>query len=330
MLTAPGALALVLVSPAVAVTSTGPTCEGADLADRVAHYLEVVDGAASTPVQIDADLTETGGIWALDLRYGDGGTRQFRARRCETVVDAAAFVVAVAIDPTVADKVDGPELADPEPEPEPEPLPEPAPEPEPRPEPRPTPQPDPTPPPLDRPPRFFAPSLGASVGIDGGALPRVGALVRATVGVGGHQWQVDLGGQFRTRTEVTSQIDADAGGRIGAWALLARGCGVPVIDAFPIEFPLCGGVEAGQVLGRGFGFDGARDATVPWLAITAHAGFAIRISWPFVVYVAAEGGITPLRGQLVIDNLETIHEIGLGFGRGMAGLRWRFWPIWRG
>ena len=337
MLTAFAVFVLVHGSPAVAVTSTGPTCEGADLGDRVAHYLDAVEGTTPTPLKIEADLAEADGIWRLQLRYGDEGSRTFRARRCETVVDAAAFVVAVAIDPAVADVVDGPELSDPEPEPEPEPLPEPEPDPAPvsapvpAPLPAPLPAPDPDPdPPLRQSPRFLAPSLGASVGIDGGALPKVGALFRGTVGFGGNHWRVEVGGQFRTRTEVTSELDADAGGRIGGWAILARGCGIPTIDAFPVEFPLCAGVEGGQVLGRGFGFDGARDATLPWLAITAHAGFAIRISWPFAVYLAAEGGVSPLRGQLVIDNLETIHDVGLGFGRGMLGIRWRFWPTWPG
>ena len=73
--------------------------EGADLSERVAHYLEAAETVASEPVAIEADLSEADGIWQLQLRYGEGGSRQFRARRCETVVDAAAFVVAVAIDP---------------------------------------------------------------------------------------------------------------------------------------------------------------------------------------------------------------------------------------
>jgi hypothetical protein len=93
-----------------------------------------------------------------------------------------------------------------------------------------------------------------------------------------------------------------------------------------LELPLCVGAEAGQVLGFGFGFEGARSARLPWAALTAGPGLAWAVRPAIAVFLTAEVGASLLGGRLIIENLQTVHQVGVPFGRALIGIEGRFRP----
>jgi hypothetical protein len=335
--------------PPVDVRRRGASCDDADLEARIAHYLQSSSAAGETAMTVDAELAREGSLWRLHLRVpADGSMRTFRAASCATVIDAAAFVVAVAIDPTVADAIEGPELGEPPESAEPE-VGASTGEPDegivPPPEDRERGPADTADPPRSRdetPPREAsrvpapdrtpgsapraqpAIALGASGGIEGGSLPRVGGLVRVDLGALGRRWRADVRASVRTPSRARADADPDVGGSIGAWSIGARGCGLPRLRARGVDVPLCGGVEAGQVFAEGFGFGGARSARLPWAALTVGPALTWAVRPSLALVVTAEVGASLLGGELVIDGLGLVHRIGPVFGRGLVGLEGRF------
>jgi hypothetical protein len=314
-----------LDGPPVDVQTRGATCDDADLEARIGHYLQTSSATTDGPTRVDAELVREESLWRLDLRVPQGSSvRTFRAASCATVIDAAAFVVAVAIDPTVAEVIDGPELSTEERHPQVPPA-------DPKPvehdpaevsAPAPVARVEPSPPAVER--RAPRITLGASAGIQGGTLPRVGALVRVEVGVLGQRWRADLRANVRTPSRARAEIDRGVGGRIGAWSIGARGCGLPVVRARALDIPLCAGFEAGQVFAQGFGFAGARSARLPWAAVTVGPALTWAMRPGLALVVTAEAGASLLGGALVIEGLQTVHRIGPVFGRGLVGLEGRF------
>lgn len=99
----------------------GEPCAGARLEDRVRQFVSA-EQQTRAGVLVEAHLRRTDdGQWLLDLvidREGaqDASARELVAPHCETVIDAAAFVIAVAVDPTLAAGATPRETPPPEPE----------------------------------------------------------------------------------------------------------------------------------------------------------------------------------------------------------------------
>jgi hypothetical protein len=166
--------------------------------------------------------------------------------------------------------------------------------------------------------------VGASVGVDGGALPAAQATFGASVGVALRRFRAELFGLARLPSDATAQNDPVAGGRIGLWALGVRGCGVLLGTPRRVELPLCLGFETGQVFAEGFGFEGARSDRVPWVAPAFAPRFIYRPIPRLGLIVSAEIGLPLNRASLVIEGLETVHQVGPVFGRGGVGIEGRF------
>lgn len=295
--------------------------------------------ATAAPLAVHIRLHEQPrGGWRLDLDIAGAKPRHLTSGSCETVADAAAFVVAQALaDATALTPPSLPPETSPDPSliPEaPPPLPEPPAEqptvepsvPEPTateptttepttppttpPTTEPTtveptttePPPDPTPPPT--PPTI--PALRAALrlggGLSGGALPSVGGELGLLLGLLGPRWRVDLlaRGVLPTRTPAAASAP-NVRARLGLWTLGARACFVP--RRRNLEFPLCAGAELGQVLARSEGLRENGRAALLWAAITASPGLA----WtprPFLALVVSPQLTVPLvRHDLVIRGL---------------------------
>lgn len=319
-----------------AVTLSGG-CAEADLSGSVQKLLgdSVAQGEGWSAMAFTHQ--DDDGLWVLDLEIvepdGARSSRTFSSESCTVVVRAAAFVVAAAVDPAI-------EISDPEAEPAPPPSPEPASVPQPAPAPEPAlisepapervPRPEATPPPdsaqrpqPDPPVRARSPSgaIRAGAGVMGGALPGAATSFTLVGALLGPHWRAELTALVRLPTQKSSAQFESVGGRLGHWAVGARGCGVPSIRR--TEFTLCGGLEAGQVYGRGFGFEGARSMTVPWAAALLAPGIAFAPVPRLAVVLEAQLGVPFNRAQLVIEQLDTLHTVGPVFGRGIAGLEVR-------
>ncbi len=306
-----------------------PDCPASVFHAALARYLGPTDPAAPL-FRVRAEVRAEGGRWHLDLDAADvadtAGTRRLTADRCEVVVDAAAFVVAQAMGDTIPPPPELPPVTDehpPAPDPEP---PSAAPEPPSvAPEPvapelaEPSDAPPPATPPLPSRPRLRA-ALRLRGGLSGVALPGVTAAFGLVAGLVGPRWRVELTSLGRLPVRKAA-ADPAIGGRLAMWAVGARGCGVPGVQR--LEFPLCAGLEVGQVLGRSDGLTPEGRARSVWAAVTAGSGLAwAPLPW-LAVMLEAEVAVALVRHDWRILGLPRLHRLGPVDLRGFAGLEFR-------
>jgi hypothetical protein len=236
------------------------------------------DAALGAGMAVDARARAVDdGTWLVELDLTSAGARRRRSipggRDCKEAAEAAAVVIAIAIDPEAASRVaDAPdEVATPDPESTAIPEAPSVPEPDPAPQEAPA-EPDPTPRPLLSPRADAAPKLpaasplrgvlgvfgavgfghmpapAAAIGIEGGiALPRV------RVTASGLWW-------FRHRESFGSAaID------FRQWSTAVRACPVFEVHRY-VEILACGGVEIGQTIVRTSGLRGGEEPAPLWLA----------------------------------------------------------------
>ncbi|MCY1063543.1 hypothetical protein OV090_02155 [Nannocystis sp. RBIL2] len=131
--------------------------------------------------------------------------------------------------------------------------------------------------------------LGGALRVQGGAelgaLPGVSGAVMLAGGLLWRRARLELRGTFLTpRTEERPQ------GSLRAFAGMAAVLGCARLGARPrVEFPLCGGLEAGGVRGSAQGVVGARSTTARWLAVVASAGVAVAVHPRLRVGATLEG-----------------------------------------
>ncbi len=256
-------------------------------AAAVAREVEAVLGRPLAPVRerpivaLGAIERRSGGafVLTLEVRRDDAVDRRtFEAARCDALAEAAAVVLAVAIDPsravgspalvTTPPAVSAPvEPAPSAPSSPPAPAVAPAPLLDDPPEPAPVPKARP-----DSEPRLsgllrLGPALAVGLvpGVTGGAT---GGLSLVTP-----RLRLDLDGAwFAAREGDPGVPDADLRIRIGAATGGLRVCARPRLG--PVEFPTCLGGQVGALLARGVGAD--IDAPIrtasPWAAASIGAG----------------------------------------------------------
>lgn len=239
------------------------------------------------------------------------------ATDCSRAVDAAALVVAIAIDPSLA-------LA-------PEPLPEP-------PEP-PEPQGDPTvlgdvppdpaahgvaaPPPVadlpPRRPRSIRGAIGIVAGPTFGGLPRTGGLARLHGAVLSRRWRVELGAAF-----ASAPVLATGGARLSVQRVVGDVRGCAVLGPRPwLELHGCGGVEVGASLARADGLTTSsprRDLSLGFL-------LAPRVLFVVAPRVALSVGgdvVAPVfRREYTVAGIGTLHKTTVVTGAVLAGIEVR-------
>ncbi|MBZ5710172.1 hypothetical protein [Nannocystis pusilla] len=260
--------------------------------------------------RIDARITRAGSRYVLRLDLQTGARherRELGADACAPLVDATALRIALAVDAATeaAAEVEEPEAAPVEPSPASEP-PE-ARDSEPS-APASEASPVPVPPPLAPPPgsRAEAPvaappdravsraaAPGGLVRVHGGpeygAVPGLSGALGLALGLLWPRLRVELQGTFvAPRRRELPQAD------LRAWLLAASVQFCARLGRGALEFPLCGGVEAGGVRGvaRGPAID--RAAFGPWVGGVLSAGVAWRFH-PRLALSAALQGVAAVR-----------------------------------
>lgn len=298
-----------------------PGCD----ATRFEAQLQELLADSSHEIQVSVSVTRTPVGWAVETRFDAGperhGVRRFEAPACETVSEAAALAIALAIDPAALERRHG---QAPAPAPAPQPAPEPA-----------VPTPAEPPAPLAPAPKVRASAplvspkpigLGGSAGVlgfvDGLALPGVGGGFAGLTALRVAAFRVEVGGGYRFATTDASGIDPAVRVRFWAWSLSAHGLWSPAVG--PLELPVGLGFEVGQTIGRADGFEGSRVAREPWLAPLALTGIAWPIRPRLALLARAELAIPLSRPRFVVDGLEPIHHGGPVRIRGFLGVEGRF------
>lgn len=162
-----------------------------------------------------------------------------------------------------------------------------------------TPQPEPEPGPPRRRDLSLGVALGSGVAV--GTLPATAWAAGLSVGLGGRKWGVDVGLLASPIRRASAPGRDDLGGEYSRWSVRGRGCGVPTKAR--VEFPMCLGVAAGAIRGKGTGDLQSRTAVAPMVDVLASPGLRVRATDRVVVFVAAEGSVSVLRPRLAIDDV---------------------------
>lgn len=271
--------------------------------DAVTKDIESTAGVSLDDVEgldVDAEIVATEPGWTLTLRISTpsgSSERILQSPDCPELAETAATLVAVAVGAST--------VPEPEPPPEPPKTPEPEPEPQPQPKPKPAPEPQPT----------WRGTVGAGAGGGLGALPGLAGVVSLHAGAEARWVAIEaFSSVWLPRTRA---IDG-AEGTLFLWSVGARGCGLPSVGR--VSFPICLGVEAGQLRGRGRGVPLAREGALPWVA--ARPEVAVRV--PLAAHVGLRAGfalLAPLvRPGFVFDGIGTLHRVGPVAGMLGAGV----------
>jgi hypothetical protein len=245
-----------------------------------------IDLGERTPgerVDVDVRVQPDGEAWRamLELRGPTQAQRTIVARDCDALADGVALVVVVALDPfalgraartrTLAAREEA-ALARAEP-----------------------PSDDAPPAQVERAPsrrgtRLREPvhaALRAELGASAFALPGIGVLVGIAPVVDGDRWRVEVPVRWSLPRE--QNVREGVGGRLQLVAAGPRGCWVP--GRRTVGVPLCAGLEAGAMIGRGRGDALVRTdvAATRWLAATLSVAVRWRVHRRFATWLAIEG-----------------------------------------
>lgn len=262
-----------------------------------ARLEQLIPGERAQTLTARAVVTKHGERYRMrvELESATGtSVRELESESCAVLAEAAAFVVAVAIDPAVATtamrddaiaEADAVEDASVVPEPASE---SPA---TPEPEPQRAPAPAATAPRETQTRSRIAGALRAAIGVGTFEVSRFDLAPSLWGAIRGRYWRAEIGARYvagRDRTIATNaELALDAVGGI------ARGCGVA--PAGPLEIPLCAGLDLLAVRGRPSGLVSAKQAVALRVAIDV----AVALAWPLTrrvaLWVEAAGGFAVLR-----------------------------------
>ncbi len=267
---------------------------------------------------------DPGGGWSLALSIETVQGVTTRALHepddCDALADAAALLVAMALDPSAfAPIIDAtttaptPPVGPVAPRPEPTPaVPEPAP-----PEPAGAVEPIP----VDDPPAPLSFILGPSTGLDWGTLHAVSPIGR----IGAH-WQLPrlrvglaatFGGSPGFEVPVVSQ-------RISVWLWTVGAEVGPVFTRGAFEFPILAGLEAGQLLISPRELLQPPRQQRPWAGLVLAPG-AAWVPRPWIaVAVRVATVVAFTRPQFAIEGVGSLHEAARVGIRATLGLEFRF------
>lgn len=258
-------------------------------------------------------------------RTGERG-RSLSSADCEVLADTVALVIAIAIDPRVvpmgdsgqqealeeqaAAEVQEPPQEDVPPEPvvsEPEPAP-----PSNAPEARPV-------DPAARPAVRAAVRAAAAAGV--GLLPGLAPGVDAAVSLLRGRLRVELGFAWWFERMV-ALVGAEGRAGLRAWSMDARGCFVPSVSV--VEFPLCGGVEAGLMRGRGLGIDEPARTNIPWVAVDLGPSIVFGPRRFIGLWLGVDLVVPVTRPTFAVDGERTTHRPAPVAGTAVLGVEGRF------
>jgi hypothetical protein len=240
----------------------------------------------------------------LQITTGEGtAEREVRAHGCEAVLDAASFVIALAMQ-----KVRGPvpptslsdELAAGIPTPK---------------------EYVETTEPVVVPVREAPPRVGVRAGLDLrsalGSVPGIGLGGAGTVAVERRAASIEAGFEAYLPTRADAPGDGMAGADVRLLALRLRGCGELA------EWRVCGGGAVGRLHGQGVGLTGARGASRRWSAIVAALAWRRPLGGRFALVVELEAEIGVERPRFTLDDGTLLFQPAPAAGRLAVGLELR-------
>lgn len=246
------------------------------------------------------------GNWELQLSLTAGDHAEVEtlvAKKCQSLSDAMALKVALAIDPlAVVDSVQA----------EPEPIAETPP--------APVKPPTPQPAAPARSELHFGVRGMASVGV--GALPGVtpGAALYGSLQFSA--FRLELGGQAAWGGVARYDALPNVGADLSLFAGALRGCATPGSGRW--VFPLCVGFDLGILRGSGFGVEASASSSGVWGGVSAGPALQFRMAHTLSLWAEVDASLTLLKPEFHMRNLGSLYRPQSAGGRAALGLELNF------
>ncbi len=317
---APGAVA----QPALELEwQAPPDCpERADVLREAERLL--ANTTVRSSLRASGKIEPSAGRFVLELSTELGETRGFRrleASSCGDLLEPAAVVIALAIDPDLAlpdPTATGEQPAPPENVAALPPIEEPVATPTPATRAAPEPQPDSVRDrAVDRPEREasrFHARAGAGVAIDVGTLPRPAIGAALVLAAGLDRFELEARGAiYASQTE---HVSGDASGELTLASLGAAAC-YRLLDV--VSLSACAGGEGGRLRGRGEGVTDPGSAAIWLLSAFAGVRAAQPVAGPLRLFARLEGVVAINQPRFVLENVGIVHEPRRVGARGALG-----------
>lgn len=294
------------------------------------HLGRTLDAELGHGMRVAVAVEHGGDGWRATL--GFDGTRGRSSRElapsadCARAVDAAALVIAIAIDPTLMlpaqERTDLPEP--PPPAKEDAPAPAPAPTPTPAPDPRPSPARGvAAPPPVadlpPRRPRSIKGAIGIVAGPTFGGLPRTGGTTRLHGAATSRRWRVELGAAF-----AGAPVHRDRGASLTMQRVTGDVRGCALFDPRPwLELVGCGGVEVGVALAQPGGTTGSSRRDL-WLGFVLAPRVHFLVGQRVAFLLGGDVVAPALPRNYTVEGLDTVFQTRVVTGAVLAGIEVRF------
>jgi len=316
-------------------TAPGGCPNGVEVVDRIETLLGVrIADLAPEPIVARGSVREIGALryeLTLETHQRDQRfARSMQAPSCAELSDAGALVLALAIDPTLADRQARGSVGT---EPGTSALPTeaaPGTEPKPSPEAKPpvetldTKDPADEPPPPPAPPPPSTPLLSARIELvlDIGSVSDVSYGPRANVGLDFRDFRLELGALWLPPARTYLPSDSERGGAIDLVVAQVDACYLPIRGDFALEG--CAGLELGRLHGAGFGTSSEEDGSGPWFGAGASALARGKTTSALSVIVSAGAVVVPQDTEFVLENVGTVYRVPLVVGRLGLGIETEF------
>ena len=280
-------------------TRAPPNCDAASFERKLGELLPEPSGVSEEPLPVTVRLSvDAQGSWLAEVWLGEvrgAEPRRFESTKCESVVEAAALVVAMELDPSALDRLDE-APADPLEEVEVDgaaqstkaPVSGDATEPH-----------ADTPTPLDL-------ALGLRGGVASQGLPATTAAFDGRLWLRAQHWRLGAGARYRMPTRV--EIDGAGGGEFSYLAGRVDACGV--LRPRRVSLPVCAGFEAGQLFARGLAVTAPASSRRPWVAARVMPGVEVAATSWLALVLSLELGVVLSRERYFQTGIGPIYEVG--------------------
>ena len=324
-------------------TAPGGCPNRVEVVERIEALLGVrIDELRPEPIAAKADVRQIGpALFELTLETHQSDqrfARSMQAPSCAELSDAGALVLALAIDPTLAERqaragAAGPETSALPAETPAAPAAEPAatpPEKKPAPKPKVAvqtletadPRDEPPPPSPESPPVPLAGAARLEGVVDLGSVATLSAGVRASAALEVGAFRLGLGFLWLPPTRSYVEGSTTQGGDIDLVAGQFFGCRLALDGDFELE--LCADLELGRIHGSGVGTDTQRDGSALWFGFGADLTGRVWVAKKLALTAGIGALVVPQGIEFTLENVGTAHDSSPVVGRGTLGVETEF------
>ncbi len=173
--------------------------------------------------------------------------------------------------------------------------------------------------------QFLGWAARAAGGVGFGVLPEIGGNLQVAVTARFRWFRAELGATYwfvREASVAGPSVTSDLGGAFRLWTVDARGCGVPAVSR--VEFPLCAALLVGAMHARGQGeLAVTRTPMSSWVGLSAGPGVMVELHPRVSLGMHVDGIVVLAKPSFSIDGVGRVCCTQSGGGQALASFELR-------